>query len=710
MAVKRSPVSRAPDAVAGAGPRARRRHWLLAPAVALFLVLASLYVLTSGGHTYSFDEETMFALTESLATRGSVEIRSCDNCAVLRSKPAPGGHNYSRYGPLLSVVAVPFYLVGRAVAGSDDAARWFATRFFAVLLNPLATATTAVFLYGIVRALGYRVRIALATALVYGLGTQAWPYAKTFFAEPLTTCLLSGAVYSWLRFDLLPSDRARQAARWAGGIGLGCGLAIATKWAATIAAPVLGLAVAATLLRRWRTGAWSFRQVLGAGLAAAGALALPVGAVMLYNYARFGSPFETGYGAAEVDAIQSGQFWGPLAAMLVSPGKSVFIYSPAALLALPAWPRFARRHRRLALVAGGLTLIHLGFYSRVPHWHGDVAWGPRHLVYAAPLLTLPLASGLAWLGAQPALRRRAIATLGTLVAVVALVGVQLPGILVNFDTAYQRVTVGNRFWDWANFPPYVATQLLRERVDEWREARFPTRDGVTPGKGFDVLNEDDPLWPRFLPAVAELHVHAGGNGAIEGALLYQDARARRDPPQRIAVLVNGRLVTTARETPAPESGYPAAYRLTFPIRSAGQRATDFTVTVRNDNFALLGRLRLLDFSATRAGVALPAYRRPLLLPFPQDQTARWSWFMAGRNQHLVDVWLWYLAVLQLPAAVTRQLLLGVGGGALFALGVGLLGLVAAWRGDRLPAMEASAGAWMRAPSYSRTRQAPYRAP
>ena len=176
----------------------------------MFVCLASLYALTGGGHTYSYDEETMFALTESLVERGSVEIPHCAPCLIIGSNPAPGGRSYSRYGPLQSLAAVPLYAVGRLVAGEDSVARWVTTRFFAVLLNPLVAAATATVLYGLARSLAYGPRVALATALLYGLGSQAWPRAKTFFAEPLTTLLLLGAVACWWQLE-----RARgSAAGW----------------------------------------------------------------------------------------------------------------------------------------------------------------------------------------------------------------------------------------------------------------------------------------------------------------------------------------------------------------------------------------------------------------------------------------------------------------------------------------------------------------
>lgn len=345
-----------------------RRRLSFPPALALFTFLLSLYVLTAGGHTYSYDEETMFALTESLVERGSVVIPTCSGCPILRVTPLRDEINYSRYGPVQSLAAIPFYAVGRIVAGDDPVARWFVTRFAVSLLNAVVTAAIGALLYRFARDLGYGARPALATALLYEVGTQAWPHAKTFFSEPLTTLLLLGAVYCWWRLDV--GGGPKGGSWWAAGVGAGCGLAIATKVGAGIAAPVLGLAVGWSLWRLIRRPLDtppaahrpppsalrlppSVRRAVRIGAGAAVGLAVPLALVGLYNYAQFGSPFETGYGAGEVGAIQDGNFGVGLRGLLISPGKSIFLFSPVVALALPAWAPFARRHRALAAVSGG---------------------------------------------------------------------------------------------------------------------------------------------------------------------------------------------------------------------------------------------------------------------------------------------------------------------------------------------------------------------
>ena len=657
------------------GARIVRPRPSLSPALALFCLLSGIYLLTSGGHTYSYDEETMFGLTESIVERGSLVVPTCGNCTVLRSIPMPGGRNYSRYGPVQSLVAIPPYLAGRAVAGDDDAARWFATRFAATLLTALVTAGIGALLYVLVRRLGAAHGTALLTALLYGLGTQAWPRAKTFFADPLTTLLILGGVYCWWRLDnpagAGAAARTRAMAGWAAGLGSLCGVAVGVKFGAGIVLLPFGVAGAASLWRAWRTDGLAPRQLTTVAGAAALAVATPLALVGWYNWTRFGSVAETGYGGREVGAVQGGDWWIGLSGLLLSPGKSLFVFSPVVILGLLSlWP-FARHRRRFALLVGGLIALHLAFYARVPQWDAGTSWGPRYLDFIVPLCLLPLPWGSMWLAGRGRALRLMLGGLAGAMVALAL-AVQLLGVLVNFDTGYNAVTEGRRYWTIANSPPLVHAGILRARASSWWAVRFPAGAAIVPDRGIVVTNETEPLWPRYLPREATLRVHAAGGGALDGALIYEDVRGTREPPARFAILVNGRAVPTT-ERAVPEVA-PHARRLAFSIRAAGAGGDDLTVTIRNEVFATLGPSRTLGVAVTRDGVPLPTLRRPLLLPFPDDTPERWSWFFTPRNAHLIDLWPWYLATIGLPRSTAAILYAGVGGGAGLLLLVGVVGL------------------------------------
>ena len=73
--------------------------------------------------------------------------------------------------------------------------------------------------------------------------------------------------------------------------------------------------------------------------------------------------------------------------LLLSPGKSLFLYAPPLLLSVLGLPFFLRAKGRLAFVFVATPLVYLLVYGSKGVWHGG-GWGPRYLVPALPFLAL----------------------------------------------------------------------------------------------------------------------------------------------------------------------------------------------------------------------------------------------------------------------------------------------------------------------------------
>jgi hypothetical protein len=157
---------------------------------------------------------------------------------------------YSQYGPGQSIAAVPLFWLGSVVAALFPPAIYpWLIRAIVGWFNPVVTAGVAALLYVAVLLLGFRHRIAVAIALLYGLGTMAWPQSKTFFAEPLTALLLFGSFILLLAAAQHDEPRERS---WLPFLlaGLLAGLAPAVKIQAGIALPFLSLFALLQALRR----------------------------------------------------------------------------------------------------------------------------------------------------------------------------------------------------------------------------------------------------------------------------------------------------------------------------------------------------------------------------------------------------------------------------------------------------------------------------
>jgi hypothetical protein len=390
-------------------------------AIALLLLLFSVYLVTYSGTLHSSDGQAMFSVSESLVRRGAYDINQIRWMGLQQGTFGQDGSLYCRKGPGTSLVALPLTWLGLAVPA------WGLVQT-TMLLNALITALTAALIFTYVRRLGYRQTTGLVTALIFGLGTIAWPYAKYFFSEPLTGLCLLAAAY----FTLPPDPSTDEGPPWPACLFVGffLGLAVATRFANAVLLPIYaGLLVFYLLRRRGLTNWSTLRSTLSPLLSAVWrqlfAWAFPLllwGALLAaYNYLRFGDPLMTGY-------LPEESFSAPwvtgILGLLVSPGRGLIFFCPVLLACLPAWPRLYRRHREqgvfILLTAASYVLL----YGKWFMWHGGFAWGPRFLLPIIPLLCVilaPLVEGLSG-------KTRAV--LWGLLAVSA--AVQVPGLTVHF--------------------------------------------------------------------------------------------------------------------------------------------------------------------------------------------------------------------------------------------------------------------------------------
>ena len=366
-------------------------------AVALFLLLSGIYALTAGGHTYSSDEEGMLATTRALVERRSVVLEiTDDNGPVTPRTSGRTGEPVGVSGLGQSLIGIPLYLVGSLA--SDTVAESYVDvteRVFVGWTNSAVTAAGAILVFLVAELVGARRRWAVALALTYALGTMAWPHSKTFFSEPLATTLVLAATYF--------AVRATQAVRFrdVAVAGAFAGLALIARSSTGLFAPVIGL----YLLLRWPDRRSRLTSVVTTGLSFGAGAAIPVALLLASNWWRFGSPLDFGYESVPLSyPIHEGLY-----GLFLSPGKSLFLYAPAALVGLVAVPFAPRRHRPEVALFVALGAVNALFFARFFQWHGDHAWGPRYLVMSLPFFVLPVAPLLDRLRWRRALGAAAVA-------------------------------------------------------------------------------------------------------------------------------------------------------------------------------------------------------------------------------------------------------------------------------------------------------------
>lgn len=392
-------------------------------AAAVAVCLLGFYLLTFSGTFHSSDGFSMYAAADSIVRYGRLDTEQIRWMGLQQGTFGPDGLLYSRKGIATTILAVPLVWLGLTLPDVGPV-------HTALLLTPLLTGLTGFYLYLTARrafaSRGLRVPLApLAVTMVWGLGSMAWPYSKTFFSEPVVALTLIAAAYHLVSFR---DTAATVDAVWA-GLWLGWGLL--ARAGNSIVIPLYGLALLWYVADRYRSGVAAgnggsnpgtaglsqhsppreqlgffsnpapdlsirWRQVVDWPLwrerllwEPAIAFVIPIVAAgllyLLYNFVRFGNPFESGY----LESERFWEFWGQgIAGELISPGRGLLWYTPWLLALIPAAPLAWRRDRGLTLLALSTAALYVLFYGKWYMWHGGFAWGPRFLVPILPLQAL----------------------------------------------------------------------------------------------------------------------------------------------------------------------------------------------------------------------------------------------------------------------------------------------------------------------------------
>jgi len=326
------------------------------------------------------------------------------------------GRFYAPVGLGHPLFGVPFYLAAKAltVAGFRAGKPETLTKAAVVIGSTVAAAGCIFFACLLAWRIWGDARAAVAASCLLAFGTPLWVYAKFGFNAPLAALCLTASAYG-----LWTGARTRDR-RWLVAGGCALGYAVLTRHEMALA----GLPAALWL---WTESRGEPRVRLRWLVAAGTPVLAGVLGWMIYNHVRFGHPLDTGLLRDPAAQMNTPLFVG-LHGLLLSPGRSLFLYAPVTTAGLLALWRHGRDDRATAWFLLLSAAVFLPVFATLAQWDGGESYGPRYLVPILPFVTLPVAR---WLRpTAPPGARAVVLALGAIA-----LAVQLPGVLVDFNKA-----------------------------------------------------------------------------------------------------------------------------------------------------------------------------------------------------------------------------------------------------------------------------------
>lgn len=305
---------------------------------------------------------------------------------------SPSGLGYTL--ALLPAVAVEDLFLGMAGAEPISAfplrSDW-PVLLFASLTNSVFGASLGVTLYLYLRTYKIKHKTALFLSFASFLATNLWPYTKHVFPHMMFVSFLVSSFY-FLRLYSLKQKRLYLLLS-----GFSYGVVI-ISYNPTFIFPALPFIVYYLLLTKTKLRL-TFRQVKKIVKDGLVLLAGTLPFILLYfwfSWARFGPGTNTGYGE-----VKSLSFLIPPAYVLVegiwgvllSPGRSIFVYSPVLIVIILFWRKLAKKKDELLPEIISFSLLFMVYTYLIGTliggvdflvWHGEASWGPRYMLPIIP--------------------------------------------------------------------------------------------------------------------------------------------------------------------------------------------------------------------------------------------------------------------------------------------------------------------------------------
>jgi len=393
-------------------PQKAKNNRTIVYMVCVFTIAVTFYLISFSGVPISDDEELFASMARNLAVSGKFSAEQLYGNLRLMG-------NYNGVEPFFSTLAsIWYHLLLHIPIGHLQI-------FY--ILPILYTGASAALIVLIAAQLNYSPIIGVTAGLLYSLSTMAWPYAKTFFREPLISLLLLCSLSIFI--SLVTKRHGLLSRFWREAVLLSLlALLFLTKVVMIITA--FGLLITFIFLKSKNKA----NKKQGISLIVVCCLVILTGLSLYFLspkttdsnvFYRFSSTFFHD-AIGRLTSISHSHFVEALTAPLVSPWKGLLFYSPVCILGVVSLFKYGRQKVELfilpILVTIALLLNQALAYDN--QWWTPT-WGSRFLLPVIPLIivsSLPVIEELIN-------KRKGQVILGLLFAIGFLI--QLPAVLFN---------------------------------------------------------------------------------------------------------------------------------------------------------------------------------------------------------------------------------------------------------------------------------------
>jgi len=254
--------------------------------------------------------------------------------------------------------------------------------FMELFYGPIFTSLSISILFLVSRTFNFSIKTSLLLSLFYGFSTVMWAYSQTSLNSiPSTFFILLGFLF----FRKFQSTSSHYALLLSGGI---LGLAFLTRQDSILFIIPLFF----YMLYELRNKNKKIQHLLSFSIP----LFFAYGISLLIDYIRVGV-YDAG-APLNYASVVGGQGNVPMFlhmfGLFFSPGVGLLIFAPILITIFFSFPHFFKNHKSECVLFLSIIGFFLIYYGSSGTWHGLNAWGARYMIPIIPFLILPLGASI----------------------------------------------------------------------------------------------------------------------------------------------------------------------------------------------------------------------------------------------------------------------------------------------------------------------------